>query len=316
MWGWPQGRWCFRRWPPSFRSGPARPRPSRPGSVRTGRSTTTTGWAAGWTRPAGPTWRRRRTAWTSQLDGKLYGEPLVQDGLVVVATENNTVYALAANSGNVMWSTHIAAARAERHRSLRRHRPYRRDYIHPGHRPGPRRDLCGRRSGRRVDRRIPSPGRTGPVKRRHHAEPAGGSIRVPPALPVAASRAGPRCRPGDHRVRRQRRGLRDRAPTRITVGWWRSPSRAAPSGPSRWRPMAAILREPSGWAERPRSWMPPAISGWRRATVPSSRPTTPTTTATASWSSTQASSWSSLSPHRPGSRITRPTSTWARPRLR
>ncbi len=48
-------------------------------------------------------------AWTSQLDGKLYGEPLVQDGLVVVATENNTVYALAANRGNVMWSTHIAA---------------------------------------------------------------------------------------------------------------------------------------------------------------------------------------------------------------
>src|SRR6201999_2433508 len=43
------------------------------------------------------------------LDGELYGEPLVADGRVVVATENNTVYALAANSGRVLWSHHLAS---------------------------------------------------------------------------------------------------------------------------------------------------------------------------------------------------------------
>ncbi len=49
-------------------------------------------------------------AWTSrQLDGQLYGEPLVEKGRVIVATENNTVYALAANTGTLMWSAHIAA---------------------------------------------------------------------------------------------------------------------------------------------------------------------------------------------------------------
>jgi outer membrane protein assembly factor BamB len=47
-------------------------------------------------------------AWTSTtLDGEIYGEPLVEAGRVVVATENNTVYELAANTGVVMWSTHI-----------------------------------------------------------------------------------------------------------------------------------------------------------------------------------------------------------------
>ena len=49
-------------------------------------------------------------AWTSPvLDGQVYGEPLVEAGRVVVATENNTVYSLAANSGAVLWSTHIAS---------------------------------------------------------------------------------------------------------------------------------------------------------------------------------------------------------------
>ena len=50
-----------------------------------------------------------RRAWTSPpLDGELFGEPLVEAGRVFVATENNTVYALAANTGQVLWSTHIA----------------------------------------------------------------------------------------------------------------------------------------------------------------------------------------------------------------
>jgi len=50
-----------------------------------------------------------RPAWTSSaLDGHLYGEPLVADGRVVAATENDTVYVMAANSGTVLWSQHLA----------------------------------------------------------------------------------------------------------------------------------------------------------------------------------------------------------------
>ncbi len=41
-------------------------------------------------------------AWTSPiLDGQLYGEPLVSSGDVYVATEDDTVYALSASTGNV-----------------------------------------------------------------------------------------------------------------------------------------------------------------------------------------------------------------------
>jgi outer membrane protein assembly factor BamB len=48
-------------------------------------------------------------AWTSStLDGQLYGEPLVSGARVYVATENDTVYALSAATGAVVWSTHVA----------------------------------------------------------------------------------------------------------------------------------------------------------------------------------------------------------------
>jgi outer membrane protein assembly factor BamB len=47
-------------------------------------------------------------AWTStSLDGELYGEPLSTGGRVFVATENDTVYALSARTGAVVWSTHL-----------------------------------------------------------------------------------------------------------------------------------------------------------------------------------------------------------------
>ena len=53
--------------------------------------------------------RPSRHAWTSsRLDGQLYGEPLVADGRVVAATENNTVYVMAARSGRILWSRHLA----------------------------------------------------------------------------------------------------------------------------------------------------------------------------------------------------------------
>ena len=47
-------------------------------------------------------------AWTSPaLDGELYGEPLVSGGRIYVATENDTVIALSASTGAVVWSTHV-----------------------------------------------------------------------------------------------------------------------------------------------------------------------------------------------------------------
>ena len=48
-------------------------------------------------------------AWTSPtLDGQLYGQPLVYADRVFAATENDTVYALAADSGQVLWSNLLA----------------------------------------------------------------------------------------------------------------------------------------------------------------------------------------------------------------
>src|SRR5271156_744818 len=52
-----------------------------------------------------------RRAWTSPiLDGQMYGEPLVADGRIVAATENDTVYVMAADSGHILWSRHLANA--------------------------------------------------------------------------------------------------------------------------------------------------------------------------------------------------------------
>ena len=48
-------------------------------------------------------------AWTSApLDGQVYGEPLVAGNLVYVTTENDTVDALDASNGALVWSTHLA----------------------------------------------------------------------------------------------------------------------------------------------------------------------------------------------------------------
>jgi outer membrane protein assembly factor BamB len=47
-------------------------------------------------------------AWTSPtLDGQLYGEPLVFGDLVYVATQTDTVYALSAASGAIVWSAQL-----------------------------------------------------------------------------------------------------------------------------------------------------------------------------------------------------------------
>ena len=46
-------------------------------------------------------------AWTTSFDGQLYGQPLVFAGRVFAATENDTVYGLAADTGEVLWSNHV-----------------------------------------------------------------------------------------------------------------------------------------------------------------------------------------------------------------
>jgi outer membrane protein assembly factor BamB len=46
-------------------------------------------------------------AWKSRLDGAVYGQPLIVGGLVIAATENDTVYALDMASGTVRWRSHV-----------------------------------------------------------------------------------------------------------------------------------------------------------------------------------------------------------------
>ena len=58
--------------------------------------------------PSGVTFSPPNAAWRSPvLDGQVYGEPLEATGRVYVATENDTIYALAANTGAILWSAHL-----------------------------------------------------------------------------------------------------------------------------------------------------------------------------------------------------------------
>jgi outer membrane protein assembly factor BamB len=45
--------------------------------------------------------------WQARLDGAVYGQPLVIGEKVIAATEHNTVYALAAGDGHVLWSASL-----------------------------------------------------------------------------------------------------------------------------------------------------------------------------------------------------------------
>ena len=49
-----------------------------------------------------------RQSWTTSVDGAVYAQPLMIGSEVIVATENDTVYALSASSGAVRWSRHLA----------------------------------------------------------------------------------------------------------------------------------------------------------------------------------------------------------------
>jgi outer membrane protein assembly factor BamB len=46
-------------------------------------------------------------AWTTTLDGPVYGQPLVLAGRVIAATERNTVYGLDGHDGHVLWARHV-----------------------------------------------------------------------------------------------------------------------------------------------------------------------------------------------------------------
>jgi PQQ-like domain len=52
-----------------------------------------------------------RPAWTgpTSLDGQVYAEPLVCGGTVYVATEEDSIYAIHASDGAVLWRTHLGA---------------------------------------------------------------------------------------------------------------------------------------------------------------------------------------------------------------
>jgi outer membrane protein assembly factor BamB len=58
---------------------------------------------AGETPPAGPL----SIAWTRRLDGAVYGQPLAIGGLVVAATEGDSIYGLGRATGQVRWRAHV-----------------------------------------------------------------------------------------------------------------------------------------------------------------------------------------------------------------
>jgi outer membrane protein assembly factor BamB len=59
--------------------------------------------------PATPTPGSPRRAWVVSVDGDVYASPLIVDGRVIVATENNTVYALDVASGRQAWKRHLGS---------------------------------------------------------------------------------------------------------------------------------------------------------------------------------------------------------------
>ena len=50
-------------------------------------------------------------AWTRQLGGAVYGQPLIIGGTVVAATESNQVYGLSRTTGQVLWAVRVGSGR-------------------------------------------------------------------------------------------------------------------------------------------------------------------------------------------------------------
>ncbi len=57
--------------------------------------------------PASPAAGPLAIAWRRRLDGAVYGQPLVIGGLVIAATEGDTVYGLDRATGQVRWQVHL-----------------------------------------------------------------------------------------------------------------------------------------------------------------------------------------------------------------
>jgi outer membrane protein assembly factor BamB len=91
--------------PLSLAPGSRHPAPLLPGDWPTyHHDTARTGTVAGLpgVRPLG-------RAWSTGLDGAVYGQPLVVRGTVIAATENDTLYGLSQADGRVLWQRHIGA---------------------------------------------------------------------------------------------------------------------------------------------------------------------------------------------------------------
>jgi polyvinyl alcohol dehydrogenase (cytochrome) len=58
---------------------------------------------AGTVAAAGPL----RVSWRANLDGAVYGQPLLVGSMVIAATENDSLYALDQATGKVVWRTHV-----------------------------------------------------------------------------------------------------------------------------------------------------------------------------------------------------------------
>lgn len=56
---------------------------------------------------SGPSQSAKQLWQSPQLDGDIYGEPLLDSGRLFIVTENNTFYSLDATSGKVVWQQHV-----------------------------------------------------------------------------------------------------------------------------------------------------------------------------------------------------------------
>ncbi|WP_370105561.1 PQQ-binding-like beta-propeller repeat protein [Streptacidiphilus sp. BW17] len=89
--------------PQEYQPGAAPPPPTLPGDWLTyHRDATRSGDVPDLPPPA-----RLTRSWSAALDGAVYGQPLFVRGVVIAATENDSVYALNRSSGRVLWRTRL-----------------------------------------------------------------------------------------------------------------------------------------------------------------------------------------------------------------
>jgi len=95
---------------PPRSSSPAATSTASPGSVHGGSWVTYHGDRTRSGVASGPSIRNVQRTWTSPtLDGAIYAEPLAIGSRVITATENDSVYALDASTGGIVWRTNFGA---------------------------------------------------------------------------------------------------------------------------------------------------------------------------------------------------------------